>query len=88
MSDFEYEDIRITTKFHHKCIQIKKNGKWKYINPSKIVKQGFANGLYYMGLLVASPVLVPTAAAFYILIYSGVQESPTKYPKKIKVYSE
>lgn len=88
MSDFEYEDIRITTKFHHKYIQIKKNGKWKYINPSKIVKQGFANGLYYMGLLVASPVLVPTAGVFMFLIYTSVHESPPKYPKKIKVYSE
>lgn len=88
ISDFEYEDIRLSSKFHHQYIQVKKNGKWKYINPSKIVKQGFANGLYYTGLLVASPVLVPTAAVFCILIYSGVHESPPKYPKKIKVYSE
>lgn len=88
ISDFEYEDIRLSTKFHHKYIQVKQNGKWKYINPSKIVKQGFFNGLYYTGLLVASPVLVPAAATFCVLIYSSCHESPPKYPKKIKVYSE
>lgn len=93
ISEFEYDDIRVKYKFSHDNIQIQKNGKWKYISRSKIIKrgikQGVRKGLHVTGLVVALPLIVPAAITFSVLIFKLSEETRAPHaPKKIKVYTD